>query len=56
MGYHQQRCLAAGQVVLKPFYDGNVKMVGRLVEKKHIRLAEKHAHYGHALLLTAGKR
>ena len=53
MGCHQQqRCLAAGQVVLKPFYDSNVKMIGRSSEKKHVRLSPKHAHWPRALLLT----
>ena len=55
MRHHQQRHLAALQIVLQPFHNLDVKVVGGLVQDNHVRFGQQHLGQRHALGLAAGE-
>ena len=50
---HQECDSASRQVIFEPLNGGDVEMVGRLVEKQQIGVADEHSRYCHSLLLSA---
>ena len=55
MGYYDDRAEILGKEVLEPRYRVNVKVVGRLVHKDYIGIAEKRLREQHLYLLRAVK-
>ncbi len=53
MSHHEQRGPRLGEIRLKPLYDVEIEMIGRLVEYEHRRLVEQRGRKRHALTLSA---
>ena len=55
MGNDHNGFLVVAQIVLQPLNGRDIQMVGRLVQKKNIRLAEKKLDKCKLCLLAAGE-
>lgn len=55
MGHGYDGAFVLAEMLLQPLYGLCVKMVGRLIEKKHVRLLKKQPAQSHTTPLSTGK-
>ena len=55
MGYHENHALITRQIVLQPVNHRFIQMVGRLVQKQHIKIRRQDLRHRHFSPLAPGK-